>query len=157
MSGLSLERVPSTISATDRLGREEWSERSARRSFRKRAEGRGKRVPVARFMPPKNRNEISVNRLDHASDAAMAEIGVRNARNLGKEFWGWYILTAENVEEEGCSVGPSPLLDNPYHADIILPVSPDAEDRRDAIREYAMGLAYHATFQPWGEWTKDLT
>ena len=87
----------------------------------------------------------------------MAEIGVRNARNLGKEFWGWYILTAQEVAKEECTVRPSPLLDNPYHADIILPVPPDAKDRQDALREYAMGLAYHATFQPWGEWTNDVT
>ena len=87
----------------------------------------------------------------------MAEIGMRNARNLGKGFWGWYILTANDVEEEGCTVRPSPLLDNPYHADIIVPVPPDAEDRQDALREYAMGLAYHATFRPWGGWTKDVT
>lgn len=157
MSGPFSDEVPSEIAATDRLGRGEWSRRSARRSFRKRMERRGNRVPVSRFMPPEGSNEISVDRLGLASDITMAEIGARNARNLGKEFWGWYVLTAKEVEEEGCTIRPSPLLDNAYHADIMLPVPSDAEDRQDALREHAMGLAYHATFQPWGEWTQDVT
>ena len=156
MSEPHLDGISGEISATDRLAREEWSRRSARRSFRKRIQKMRERVPVARFMPPKNSNEISVNRLDLTSDEEMASIGVRNARNLEKEFWGWYVLTARDVEEEGCAVRSSPLLDNPYHADIVLPVPLDAEDRKNALREYAMGLAYRAAFQPWGEWTKDV-
>ena len=35
-------------------------------------------------------------------------------------------------------------------ADIVVPVALDAEDRKDALREHAIDLAYHATFVPWG-------
>ncbi len=54
----------------------------------------------------------------------------------------------------GCSLKSSPSDDNPYHADIVIPIALDAEERRDDVIEYATGLAYHSTFLPWGEWTK---
>ena len=95
--------------------------------------------------------------MDLAPTATMAELGRRNALPSGKSFWGWYTLTAGDVEAVGCSVKPSPSDDNPYHADILIPVPFDAEERRDAVVEYARDLAYHATFLPWGEWTSELT
>ena len=58
----------------------------------------------------------------------MAEIGMKNADSMNKSFWGWYILSAGDVEAVGCSVRLSPLVANPYHADIIIPVALDAED-----------------------------
>lgn len=51
---------------------------------------------------------------------------------------------------------PSPSDENPYHADIIIPVALDAEERRDEVREYARDLAYHSEFLPWGEWTDEI-
>ena len=148
------EEAPGSIAKEDRLGREERSQKSARRSFRRLKEEGKARVPVLRFKSPRNSNEIPVNRMDLAPVDTMAELGMRNARSLGKSFWGWYILTTGDVEGVGCSVKPSPLDDNPYHADIVIPVALDAEGRRDDVIEYATGLAYHSTFLPWGEWTK---
>ena len=148
------EGTPDSIAKGNRLGREERSQSDAKRSFRRlKREGKA-RVPVSKFKPPKNSNEISVNRMGLVPVAKMAELGMRNASLSGKLFWGWYILTAEDIEEVGCSVKPSPSDDNPYHADIVIPVALDTEERRDDIIEYATGLAYHSTFLPWGEWTK---
>ena len=104
----------------------------------------------------KNSNEISVNRMDLAPESTMAEIGTRNASQSMKKFWGWYILTAGDVEEVGCGIKPSPSSENPYHADIVVPVALDAEDRRDAVIEYARDLAYCATFLPSGKWTESF-
>ena len=148
------KETPDSIAKGDRLGREEKSQKSARRSFRRLKKEGEAQAPVLRFNPPKDSNEISVNRMDLAPVATMAELGMRNARSLGKSFWGWYILTAGDVEGVGCSVKPSPSDDNPYHADIVIPVALDVEERRDNVIEYARDLAYHATFLPWGEWTK---
>ena len=94
--------------------------------------------------------------MDLAPKATLAEMGVRNASLSGKEFWGWYILTVKDIEDVGCKIIPSPLEDNPYHADILVPVALDAKDRKDALREYAIGLAYSATFSPWGEWPSEI-
>lgn len=149
----SLGRGDLEIKRNDRLGREERSQSDAKKAFRRlKSEGRA-RVRVSKFQPPRDSNEISVNRMDLAPKSTMAAIGKRNASHLNKQFWGWYILTAEDVEEAGCSIKPSPLKDNRYHADIIIPVALDAEDRRDTIIEHARDLAYHATFLPWGKWT----
>lgn len=148
--------APGSIEPTDKLGREERSESGAKRAIRRLDAMGGARAPVARFKPPKGSNEISVNRMGLAPDDQMAEIGMKNAESLNKSFWGWYILSAGDVEAVGCSLRLSPLLDNPYHADIIIPVALDAEDTRDALIEFARDLAYHATFQPWGDWTKEL-
>lgn len=148
------DKVPhSPIEKADKLGREEWSESAAKKSYRRYLVEGMARAPVARFKPPKNSSEISVNRMDLAPAETMAELGKRNAESNGKSFWGWYILTAGDVEGVGCSVSASPLEDNPHHADIIIPVPLDAEERRDAVIEYARDLAYHAEFRPWGSWS----
>ncbi|MCY4191924.1 MAG: hypothetical protein OXD42_11520 [Rhodospirillaceae bacterium] len=148
------EIVP--LGKDERLGREERSKTSAKRSFRRlKAEGKAQ-VHASKFEPPRNTNEISVNRLDLASEATLAELGAQNASMSGKEFWGWYTILASDVEEVGCRTIPTPLDGNPYHADIVVPVTLDAEDRRDTIREYAIDLAYRATFVPWGEWTSEI-
>lgn len=148
--------IPDSIAKGDRLGREERSQSDAKRSFRRLKKEGEARVPVSKFKPPKNSNEISVNRMDLVPVAEMAELGMRNASSSGKLFWGWYILTAEDIEGVGCSVKPSSSDDNPYHADIVIPVALDAEERRDDVIEYATGLAYRSTFFPWGEWTKTV-
>ena len=147
--------LPSAINASENLGREERSQSAARRAHRKLARGEPGHARVNKFTPPRNSNELSVNRMDFAPKAELAAIARRNAEHSGHAFWGWYTLTALEVEDGGCTARSSPLLDNPYHADIVLPVALDAEDRRDALREYAMGLAYRATFQPWGDQVPD--
>ena len=148
------EGIPGSIAKEDRLGREEKSQSGAKRSFHRLKKEGEARAPVSRFKPPKDSNEISVNRMGLAPVAKMAELGMRNASLSGKLFWGWYILTAEDIEGVGCSLKSSPSDDNPYHADIVIPIALDAEERRDDVIEYATGLAYHSTFLPWGEWTK---
>ena len=57
-------------------------------------------------------------------------------------------------ERSGSSAKPSPYRDNPYHADITVPVALDAQDRRDELREIAIDLTYRANFQSWGDWSK---
>lgn len=154
MTEYGAQEVSSQIEPTDELGREERSQSGAKRAYRRRGRTGDRRVSVDRFKPPKNSNEISVNRMRLASNLEMAQIGMRNASLQNKLFWGWYIISAGDVEAVGCAVLVSPLPDNEYHADIVFPVALDAEDRRDLLIEYAMGLAYHARFCAWGDWTE---
>ena len=153
MAGSIRGEVPANIGTNEDLGREEHSERSARYAFRNRNTKSRRGPRVGRFKPPKDSNEISTNRFGFASESEMAAIGSRNAVSRGKSFWGWYILSVHDVEEAGCRVVPSPLSNNPYHADIVFPVALDAEDRRDLLIEFARDLAYCATFRPWGAWS----
>ncbi len=156
MTGQTDEQEIVPLGKYEKLGRDERSQKSAKRSFRcLKAEGRA-RVHASKFEPPRNTNEISVNRMGLASIATLADLGTRNASLSGKKFWGWYTIVAEDVEDVGCRSIPTPSDGNPYHADIVVPVALDAEDRRDAIREYAIDLADRATFVPWGDWTNEI-
>lgn len=146
-----------SIGAKDFLGREEYFETSAKKAFRNRKTRSRSGPRVSKFKPPAGSNEISVNRFGLSSDAVLAEIGKRNAALQERSFWGWYVLSAEDIRQTGCSVTASPFRGNPYHADIEFPVALDAEDRRDSLIEYARDLAYCARFRPWGEWTKNMT
>ena len=152
MAEISGSGVPNSIYVEDKLGREEYSEKDAKHAFRNQSTKSRKGPRVRKFLPPKNSNEISVNRLGLASNSEMAEIGICNATALKKSFWGWYVLSVIDVQQVGCSVKPSPYRDNPYHADIIVPVALDAEDRRIELIEFARDLAYRAIFQWWGDW-----
>ncbi len=144
------------IAPGETLGRDERSGTKAKRSMRKlNAHGKAN-APVGRFVPPKHTNELSVNRMAMAPKDKLAEIGVTNAELSGKSFWGWYILSTEDIMIAGCTTIATPLDSNPYHADIIIPVSLDDDDRRHAITEYARQLAYRAQFVPWGDWSIDL-
>ena len=153
MTGPKSREIPTSVRASDELGREARSQTEARKALRKREKGAIGHARMTVFRPPDNASEISVNRMGFASDAEMADIGMRNAAaDRGKSFWGWYMLSAGDVGAVGCSVEPSPSCDNPYHADIVVPVALDAEDRRDALTEYAKDLADRAVFRPWGDW-----
>ena len=86
---------------------------------------------------------ISVDRLDFAEPEDMATLGdaVAVGRSVGsvRTFYGWAVIAAEDAGSNGRQVVPSPLPDNPYHTDIILPNS-TAEDRDEQIR-HAQELA----------------
>ncbi len=86
--------------------------------------------------------------MDLALAATLAELDRRNASKSGKKFRGWYTMMASDVGEVGCRIYRTPLDSNPYHADIVLPVPLDAEDGKDVVREFAIDLAYRATFVP---------
>ena len=152
MSSVPAPEVPALIDQRDTLGREESSESTAKKVYRNRHSKSRGGPSVRRFKAPKNSNKISVNRLGFATDSEMAEIGIQHAAALRKEFWGWYVLNAGDVEEVGCAVDPSPALDNRYHADIVVPVALDAKERNEELIEYARDLAYRASFRPWGDW-----
>ena len=147
-------KTQSIVKADDQFGRDGRWEKDAKKALRKlrsRAVGHAR---MSVFRPPDDSREISVNRMGIASDAEIAEIGMRNAASdRGKKLWGWYILSAHAIKDAGCSVKLSPTHDNPFHADIIIPVPHDSENPRDELSRYARRLANRAEFRPWGNWT----
>ncbi len=93
-------------------------------------------------------NLISVDRLDHAPDDAMAKIGdaIAAGRGSHRSFYGWAVNSVRDASRMNRQVIPLPLLDNQYHANIRLPL-PDGAERRDAQIEHAVDLAKHATYR----------
>lgn len=129
------------IFPNDPLGREVFSERRARK-----ARERGV-ITHDIFLERGDIDYLSVDRLDLAPDIEMAEIGDRNAGARGKRFFGWAEVSVEHASEMGRRVEPTPLLDNPYHADIFLNL-PSGPERQDVARQHALNLAKHAAYRP---------
>jgi len=62
--------------------------------------------------------------------------------NSDIHFEGWAVIQADAVRALGCDVLATPHLENPYHADIVLPVSVQRDD--GDRRAYAQKLAVAA-------------
>lgn len=101
------------------------------------------------FLDKEELDSLSVNRLDHATDGVMAEIGDTIARGRGpnRNFYGWAVVLVVDASKDGRAVRATRQADNPYHADIDLNISAAAE-RREAQTEHANTLAADA------EWRK---
>lgn len=146
----------------EQVGRRSASGSRAVKAYKNRFNRHKPGIPVSAFEPPRGTNELSVDRLGLASDEEMVRIAVATFRVSGRKFYGWFVLSVGDVlsvgtdGRQGCSVVGSPREDNMYHADIVMPVPLDADDRKDAIREYARDLAYLAHFEPRGNWTRQI-
>ena len=105
-------------------------------------------IPTTVFREKINVDRLSVDRLDLASNAEMAEIADRVAAGRGpsRNFYGWAVVSVAVAERDGRTVEATPLLDDPYHADIVLNLPVDA-DRTDAAIQHAQSLARHAHFR----------
>lgn len=75
----------------------------------------------------------------------MTAIGdmIAEGREGKRTFYGWAVVTVENAARMRRSVRATPLLSNPYHADIDLHLTEGAERQDDRI-EHAKDLADRA-------------
>ena len=136
----------------DLVGRDVLSDRDRRKILKNRA-------PPCLFLDKKSPTRLSVQRLapvpnqappadrpDLAPDAVIAEIGERRAKALNRNFYGWAELPVEAAARDGRTVRPSPLPDNQWHADIVLPA--EAEKERRQREKHAQALADNAGWRP---------
>ena len=105
-------------------------------------------IPYEVFLERIGERKISVDRLNRTTpeEAAAKARRVGEQRNPARNFYGWAVIDAEQVRKAGCSVEHSPLLDNPYHADIVLPDS--AMENQEKQEHYAFDLANMARWRP---------
>ena len=132
---------PGPIGDWEQLGRRVFSSRESRR-----AAGAG--VPPSVFAEPGRRNR-SVDRLTRAPDLAPLVANAdasASGRGATRQFYGWAVVSVEDVIAVGCQVAESPLPNNPYHADIVLPDA--VVESADAQNQYAIALAGVAEWQP---------
>ena len=86
-------------------------------------------MPASVFREADGVRTLSVDRLSVAPEEAAVENGERVAatRGEGRSFYGWAAIDAEHAALEECRAIVSPTLavngSNPYHADIVLPMS----------------------------------
>ena len=127
--------------SSDPLGRYVLSRRRARRALNTGV------ILSNLFLEKADADSLSVDRLGLAPDHEMAKIGDRNAAARGKSFFGWAVVSVQRASEMRRHVEPNPLLDNPYHAEIILNL-PSGIERRDEAKQHALNLAMHAEYRP---------
>ncbi|MXW91263.1 MAG: hypothetical protein F4114_02830 [Rhodospirillaceae bacterium] len=120
------------IAPGENLGRGVFSSRDRNRARRSR-------VSLNVFLEKEGEARLSVDRLDVAPPAEAIEIADRVATARNRTFYGWAVVVSETAAANGRRVVASPQLDNPYHADIVLP-DPAVEDREEQKR-HAQELA----------------
>ena len=138
MSG-SFQRVTVSDDLEDR-------ENLGRRLFSKRRRDRARRggIPLDVFLEQAGATLISVDRLDLSSPSEATAIADRAAKARKKPFYGWAVVTAQQASTNGRRVEASPQLDNPYHADVVLPdvAGEDQDKQKSHAQELAKGAAW---------------
>lgn len=133
------------VDAWEKLGRRVFSSSQSKKA----ANGK---VPLQIFLEVGNR-KISVDRLTTAPltvtplnyiTAEADEAGAK--RYPSRSFYGWAVVDTEQVLANGCTLQASPLPNNPYHANIVLPDV--ATTNAEAQRQYATALASIAKWKP---------
>lgn len=131
-------RVPPQIGADERLGR-----RVSSRNVRNRV--RRGNAPISLFMREDTRF-LSVDRLrdDWLTEATSVVVKYDEGRN--RTFYGWATISRNDAMGNGREVEPSPLPDNRYHADIVLPLMVMFD--KNEYEKHAIELAAQARWQP---------
>ena len=91
------------------------------------------------FLEKEGEPKISVDRLSVAPPDVATEIAEAVAAKRNATFYGWAFLTASRTRENGREALASPIENNPYHADIVLPQS--AVEDREEQKRHALELA----------------
>ena len=145
-SNLGPARSPSPPGEWEELGRRIFSRSTARDAAKNR-------VPFHLFLEKASVKELSVDRLTVAEPEGIAEVvadalqAAANRPSPPNTFSGWAVVNVEAVRETGCHVKDSPLPNNRYHADIILPDT--AMENKEAQQGYATTLAGKAKWKAW--------
>jgi hypothetical protein len=128
------EGLPTKISDTEQLGRAVFDTDKAKRAARD-----GQIAPRV-FQEKLGVRELSVDRLSfgHHSEIAAFQDEAR-----GRACRGWAVVTAEIARRHDRDVQPQPLPKNPYHGNIILPLSPE-DEALEAQKEHALELTVAA-------------
>lgn len=122
----------------EELGRGVFSSKNAKRAKRSR-------VPAHVFLEKLGEPKISVDRMSVAPLEEVVKVAERVAAGRDASFYGWAIVTAKRIRENKREVVATPLPENPYHAEILLPEGA-AEDREEQQR-HAQELADASRWQ----------
>lgn len=131
--------IPNEVHPSEKLGREVFSSRRAKRA------NRGT-ISADIFRVPAGVTQISVDRLDRAPSAAAVAIAEKNAAARKQKFFGWVVISERKATTSERRVKASPKPDNPYHADIVLPdiVKEDPDERTRHAQELADSSSWRA-------------
>lgn len=89
---------------------------------------RRSRIPAAVFLEIQGESKISVHRLRVVPPDEATKIAVAINRNAN--FYGWAFLIVSSARDNEWKELASPLENNSYHADIVIPEA-GVEDREE--------------------------
>lgn len=118
--------VPDSIEPEEDLGRSVFSSQQKKRAQRST-------VPYHVFLEREGEIKLSVDRLSRASEEELVSIARNVAEARNRKFYGWAVVSAKLAHANEREVVSTPQPDNPYHADILLPILA-ADDREEQIR-----------------------
>ncbi len=136
--------VPSLVKPEEALGRGVFSSKEARRAERQA------KVRFNVFLEKEGVQDISVDRLDHASGEEAVLLGERAAQKRNRTFYGWGVVDAAGAASKGRQVRATPKRENPYHADIILPdiTAVDREEQKAHAQQLADLSCWRSRHEP---------
>ena len=85
----------------------------------------------------KKKDTISVDRLFGFCLEKLTAIQDKHAEKRKQNFYGWASIKALDARKNSRKVQSSPIENNPYHANIILPKNIEDDDRRSSAKELA--------------------
>lgn len=124
--------VGDDIAAEENVGRGIFSKGQAKRAHRGR-------ILINVFLEREGIAKLSVDRLDIVPYEKAIEIADKVAFSRNGTFYGWAVISTKTAALNDRRVIASPQLDNPYHADIVLP--DQAVEDRDEQKRHAQELA----------------
>jgi hypothetical protein len=150
-----------TVTPPQAVANSELSARSVHQSsgFKKGKEGEEDKVTFRAFEPPRDPNdrskrvrEISVDRCQYLTESQAVTLAWGRAPARGGDFYGWAIISAEDVRGCGAQVVSSPPVDqsNPAHGDIVLPQGDTDDDQGRNLRLAELATASCWQYAPTG-------
>ncbi len=133
----------SSLGESELIGRGVFSGKQASKARR------GRVIPEV-FLERDGVDRISVNRLSYAPLSVLTQIGnevAKNRTNGTRSFYGWAVLIVEDAEDSDRKVEPTPIEDNPYHADICLMNLPSDDTLHTVQYRHALDLATKSTWR----------
>ena len=128
---------PSNLVPDEKLGR-----RVSSRKERKKVESGD--TPLSLFVRDGS-NKLSVDRLRNDYLREITKISKKYDECRGRNFYGWATVSQDVASRNERQIGISPQTDNPYHADIVLPIIVLSDQEKSD--EHASELAANAYWQ----------
>lgn len=125
-------RRPSYVEGKELLGRELFSSKVFNKT-------KGT-IRINAFQPKSTSVPISVNRLSLVPIKSFIALGRRHARKRKLNFYGFAEVEARIVRRIYKEVMGSPTIENPFHADILLP----SDNGKDLIMDCARQVCEEA-------------
>ena len=107
-------------------------------------------IPKSVFLERQGVSILSVDRLSKAPQLKAIEIAEDRTKKRVRNFYGWAVIYTKNASRDNRKVLASPTKENPYHADIVLPLTTERD--REEQESHAQQLADASSWRGKDTW-----